>query len=190
MFDLKLKQGFTLVEVLVTILIIGIVTSITIPSIIVSTKNAEIKVGFKKVVSVLNQALILNFAQDQATPQTFNGTLPGGKAELANFFIRKMNVVDSNMTASNPWFDTADGMKFIVTKASDFCGTNSTFDPQYADCVMKVDVNGDKAPNQEAQGNLLSNYLFRDQYYVVVGNSSVLPASNATNDISVKMLKD
>ncbi len=59
--DLKEKFGFTLAEVLITLGIIGIVSAMTIPTLV---KNYQTKVRdnqFKKVYATLNQAVLLVF---------------------------------------------------------------------------------------------------------------------------------
>ncbi|MDD3013911.1 MAG: prepilin-type N-terminal cleavage/methylation domain-containing protein [Candidatus Gastranaerophilales bacterium] len=53
----SLNKGFTLAEVLITLLIIGIISSIVIPSIIQDTQDAQYKVAFKKNFGDLTQAL-------------------------------------------------------------------------------------------------------------------------------------
>lgn len=50
-------KAFTLAEILITLGIIGIIAALTIPSLLNQTQNTELKVGFKKMYSILNQAL-------------------------------------------------------------------------------------------------------------------------------------
>ena len=61
-------RGFTLAEVLITLMIIGIVAALTIPSVISNYQQQEFKTGLKKAVSVLNEAIQTNIAQDGETP--------------------------------------------------------------------------------------------------------------------------
>jgi prepilin-type N-terminal cleavage/methylation domain-containing protein len=49
-------KGFTLAEVLITLLIIGVISSIVIPGIIADTRQAELKTAWKKAYSDLSQA--------------------------------------------------------------------------------------------------------------------------------------
>lgn len=49
-------KGFTLAEVLITLLVIGVVASLTVPNIINNTQEAENKAGWKKVYSTISQA--------------------------------------------------------------------------------------------------------------------------------------
>ena len=61
-------EGFTLAEVLITLMIIGIVAALTIPSVISNYQQQEFKTGLKKAVSVLNEAIQTNIAMDGETP--------------------------------------------------------------------------------------------------------------------------
>ena len=61
-------KGFTLAEVLITLMIIGIVAALTIPSVIANAQQQEFKTGLRKAVSVLNEAIQTNIALDGETP--------------------------------------------------------------------------------------------------------------------------
>lgn len=52
------KQAFTLAEVLITLGIIGVVASMTLPALIQTNKNAEVESKLKKVYFVMNQAIL------------------------------------------------------------------------------------------------------------------------------------
>ena len=56
---LNKKSAMTLVEVLITLLIIGVVAAFTIPIIISATQDAELKTAWKKAYSDLSQATSL-----------------------------------------------------------------------------------------------------------------------------------
>ena len=56
------KQGFTLAEVLITLGIIGVVAAMTIPTLISNTNGAQFKTAYKKALSTLNQAVLMNVA--------------------------------------------------------------------------------------------------------------------------------
>ena len=58
------RFGFTLAEVLITLGIIGVVAAMTIPTLISNTNGAQFKTGFKKALSTLNQAAIMNLAME------------------------------------------------------------------------------------------------------------------------------
>ena len=54
------NKAFTLAEVLITLSIIGIVASMTLPALIQNNKNKEVEAKLKKVYSVMNQAILLS----------------------------------------------------------------------------------------------------------------------------------
>ena len=62
-FDIKRFHGFTLVEVLITVGIIGVVAALTIPTILQNSNNRKFASQFKKSMSTLSQAAIMSQAQ-------------------------------------------------------------------------------------------------------------------------------
>lgn len=58
------RFGFTLAEVLVTLTIIGVVASMTVPTLMNSTSTQEYSAGLKKMMSTLNQAITMQYALD------------------------------------------------------------------------------------------------------------------------------
>lgn len=57
-----MKKGFTLAEVLITLGIIGVVASLTMPVLISNYRKTEIETRLKKVYSVINQAVYMSSA--------------------------------------------------------------------------------------------------------------------------------
>ena len=58
------RYGFTLAEVLITLGIIGVVAAMTMPTLMNSTQGAQYKAAYKKALSALSQAVVLNVALD------------------------------------------------------------------------------------------------------------------------------
>ena len=56
------NKGFTLAEVLITMVIIGIIAAITVPALLLTTQKKENVVRYKKALSTINQAISRNFA--------------------------------------------------------------------------------------------------------------------------------
>lgn len=153
-----MKKGFTLAEVLITLVIIGVVASMTIPTLMNSTQGTEYKTGFKKAMSTLNQAFSLNYA--------ITATLPGeddyasNKGMLDYFFKKRLSVISTatstsafatgdgvSLTASNDnnVFYTSDGMRYVFNIDNASGVADSTGDKYYG--TILVDVNGEKGPN-------------------------------------------
>ena len=109
------KYGFTLAEVLITLAIIGIVAALTIPSVISNYQQQEFKTGLKKAVSVLNEAIQTNIAQEGETPYE--------NEDLFNYIQRHMSVLktmqvwnakNGSWGSTNDVFYTTDGMRFEI----------------------------------------------------------------------------
>lgn len=76
--------GFTLAEVLITLGIIGVVAAMTMPTLINSTQGAQYKTAFKKSLTVLSQAVVMNIAlNDYDLSQVVGGGTGGGSATNA-----------------------------------------------------------------------------------------------------------
>ncbi len=92
----KFKQGFTLVEILITIGIIGVVAALTIPTLIQNSNSKKFVAQLKKSLSTLNQAVIgaqaqydidysnLSLASQDST--CASDTVSGGKLSLCGLF--------------------------------------------------------------------------------------------------------
>ena len=60
----NIKNGFTLAEVLITLVVIGVVAALTIPTAINNTKDQEFKSQFAKAYSTLSQAMYKTIMYD------------------------------------------------------------------------------------------------------------------------------
>ena len=103
--------GFTLAEVLITLGIIGVVAAMTMPTLINSTQGAQYKTAYKKALSVLSQAVVMNIAlEDYDLSQTVeNGVNTKDHTDeaqtLYSLFKNRMNVV--KVADSTDFPDTA-----------------------------------------------------------------------------------
>ena len=127
--------GFTLAEVLITLGIIGVVAAMTMPTLINSTQGAQYKTAFKKSLTVLSQAVVMNIAlNDYDLSQVVAGTNAtatadaSGAQSLWEVFHDRLNIVREasgatfNTTAGDPdqWIivsdtDSADRIAFSGT---------------------------------------------------------------------------
>ena len=119
--------GFTLAEVLITLGIIGVVAAMTMPTLINSTQGAQYKTAFKKSLTVLSQAVVMNIAlNDYDLSQVVAGTNydtdaaedaagPGAQT-LYDMFHNRLNIVreantedfNANANDSNQWIIVSD----------------------------------------------------------------------------------
>lgn len=150
-----MKKGFTLAEVLITLVIIGVIAAMTIPTLMNSTNQQEFRVGLKKAISAVNQAVSLNYALEGKS--IGDTDLDSSAGVVANLFQKRMSVIStatsdvafatsSDVTPSTDnVFYTADGMRYAVNVSS-----SAAFDTdanEYYYGYLLIDVNGDKGPN-------------------------------------------
>lgn len=79
------KKAFTMAEVLITLGIIGVVVSMTLPSVINNARNKQLEARFKKAYSVLYQAVISMSSENPALWQNYCGA---GQYDTDYRFIR------------------------------------------------------------------------------------------------------
>ena len=184
------RLGFTLAEVLITLGIIGVVAAMTIPTLMNQTGQAEFKTGFKKAVSVLNQAITMNVALDSTDFSGLVDSNTAGSATIMNMFTTRMNVINTaagTSTALGTPFQTAgnyilyfsDGMTATFPTTATSCNSAGK-----TGCKMVVDVNGIKKPNKlslATSGNTTAGIF--DEFVLDIFNQQVLPHDNAAKFI-------
>jgi prepilin-type N-terminal cleavage/methylation domain-containing protein len=105
----KSKSAFTLAEILITLLIIGVVASLVIPNIINDTQNAEYVTGLKKTYSDFSQAFkLLQVENGGSIVPVFSDdtTTNYGNGNALNAFLTKMNYSKNCRTSMGCWYDT------------------------------------------------------------------------------------
>ena len=123
-------KGFTLAEVLITLGIIGVVAAMTMPTLINSTQGAQYKTAFKKSLTVLSQAVVMNIALndydlsqvvgDAATNATggSDGQAATGAQSLWDVFHNRLNIV-REAGADLFTADAGDANQWIVVSNTD-----------------------------------------------------------------------
>lgn len=179
-------SGFTLAEILITLLIIGIVASLVIPGLIQSTQDTEFKVAWKKTFSDFSQVTKIILLEN-------NGSLKDlfyDSNEFRTGFLSKLNYIktcDQGNIVSNCWaqhkqangtigsnYDSANFFSGAVLNN----GTSLVFNFKAKDCsdtfyssvphcgTISVDVNGSKGPNT----------IGKDDFMLIVYPDRILPA--------------
>lgn len=173
---MKTKKAFTLAEALMTLVIIGVIATITIPSVIANYRILQYKTAFKKAVKTVNESISLNIASGKKTALSTGGTNSLFEYLQSNLEVIK-STTKSSLKKDIKGFYTADNMRFdfpeknsdidnlemavtngdkktkIDVKSSN-CGTKdmgiggSTSAQAQHPCTIMVDVNGDKGPNR------------------------------------------
>ena len=169
------KNAFTLAEVLITLGIIGVVAAMTMPTLLNSTQGAQYRTAYKKALSVLSQAVVLNVALDdydlsQASVTDTTKKTDGTSASVYNLFNNRMNVArvcDGECDSSNDrWaanneanikfgqdgnytFFFNDGITLTFATGAANCTEGNATDGEGTVCLGAIDVNGAKNPNRE-----------------------------------------
>lgn len=183
------KIAFTLSEVLITLVIIGIVAAITIPALMNNTNAHEYRSALKKAISGINQALVLNYALTGLSAHDYTSA----ESLVSEIFNRRMNVIDgeNEFTSSN-----CDGVVFTTDDGMIFCVNN--YSSAYSDvkgvscdiynmtpCVQSdgpnlwIDVNGVRNPNKATT----SYQRPRDIYQAQIYSQKVIPYGEPTQQI-------
>ena len=81
------RGGFTLAEVLITLGIIGVVAAMTMPTLLNSTNGAQYRTAYKKALSVLSQAVVLNVALDDYDLSQTSAGVEADETNIYNLFI-------------------------------------------------------------------------------------------------------
>lgn len=168
------RNGFTLAEVLITLGIIGVVAAMTIPTLMSNTNGAQFKTAFKKSLSTLNQAAIMNVALDDTdfsslvAPSSDN---TGSKKLMSYILTNRLQSAtaftysdDADVAFSSDEDSPLNGAKWKESE-SDFTsytfadGTTFSYKTDAASCTTAesancygfIDVNGDAGPNKEIE---------------------------------------
>src|SRR5574344_448018 len=95
------RFGFTLAEVLITLGIIGVVAAMTMPTLMNATNGAQFKAAYKKALSAISQAVVLNVALDEYNLADTTGTGTGANdVSIYTMLNKRMNVVSTTVPAN------------------------------------------------------------------------------------------
>lgn len=109
------RQGFTLAEVLITLGIIGVVAAMTIPTLISNTNGAQFKSAYKKALSSLNQAVLMNVAlEDYSLSNLAKDTAGDGSVPktLSKILTERMQAATE---ITDEYYDETDGAGASIT---------------------------------------------------------------------------
>lgn len=159
----KTHCAFTLAEVLITLGVIGVVASMTIPSLIAKYQKNILENQFKKAYSEVSQAVLLlkakeeinlfEYAKTYGSQNTLDklmsqisGNTYGGSANLANFiknFYRPKKLNKKSFTGAHcDYTNVYVSNNGIFYSMDDPPGNTSLADPK-----LCIDINGKKGPN-------------------------------------------
>ena len=186
--DSKRKIAFTLAEVLITLGIIGVVASLTLPSVIHQYRKKVLETQFKTAYSFINQAIVMT-KQDLGSNSLFDDyTVYDSKQgyvyanEFKKAFYKRLKVVGNATLKSSDYSTYSDKNIKAVSDPSYFTiptpekllenGMNvrayvgGNLDGVYI--AVKVDINGNKGPNR--MGHDLFSFKIKDSSDKLIGS--------------------
>ena len=147
MHKLKIfKSGFTLAEVLITLVIVGVVAGMTIPTVIQNVHKKQVGVKLKKFYSVMSQALMRYYidqgvdansfeinedavGNDEKSLEWFNNTL--GKYIVS---IRQTKNVGSNIHYAVAFNDGSGFVSYVSSKSKVYF----FYCTEYSKCTSEI----------------------------------------------------
>lgn len=193
------RSGFTLAEVLITLGIIGVVAAMTMPTLMNATNGAQYRTAYKKALSVISQAIVLNLALEDydldtrvtgigdgsiyhlfETRMNTAGTADGAISDYFAALGEKADSQDEPQAVigdSNYTFFFNDGIMFTFPKNAKNCTKNNVEDddadaPSTNVCYGFIDVNGKKGPNVQTT---CDNDVTEDDGCVVTNPQDIYP---------------
>lgn len=93
---MKKQKGFTLSEILITLVVIGIIATITIMIITTNIRKTEIETKLKRTVSILNSAMYkatVDYGQPSSWPEVRNASGNYSTKMIKKYFAPYMNTL-------------------------------------------------------------------------------------------------
>lgn len=181
------NNGFTLAEVLITLLIIGVVAGLVVPNLINDSQNAEFKAAWKKSYSEIDQATRLIMLDNGGT---LLGTFPDYRTSFKSEYVKYLSYTkncNASYSNGNCWHKNweyyfLNGTKIAWEDVSGIILSNGSllrFDGRSGEsenCIttknsnafqgicgwINVDVNGFKGPNTLGK-DIFDVYILKDR---------------------------
>lgn len=201
------KHGFTLAEVLITLAIIGVVATITLPALMSNTQEQQAVTAFRKSMNTLNEVAQMNAAVDgfdyggihtravpggaQVSVYNDNGSLT---QSLWAMMASKAQVDQTRSGAANNVYGSAGNagacarMNLIAFRDGTFlCYTDTVTDTNDTTVINAVvDTNGIKAPNRvstcETAACLKNQKAINDQFEITLYRAMAMPGRVTVNE--------
>jgi len=133
------KNGFTLAEVLITLVIVGVVAAMTIPTLINNTKQKQYIVAWRKAFSEFSQALLLVKANGD--------TLDDGITDKISGYMNAKPCTPENVKYTILQYDGSRHYENISEYSRCIALESGTYIGITANIVL-FDINGGSKPNQ------------------------------------------
>ena len=181
---MKKRKAFTLAEVLITLVIIGVIAALTVPTLIQNTQKREYVSALKKVYSTLSQ-VTQQIITEEGSPKSSCETCNDGWAYSAdNIYTLYKKYLSSSKEcnfSSGCWYNAwdnnnelpklilADGTLLMFHFLSKDCSKDITGSDDVCAAIW-IDVNGNKKPNKF--GRDLFNFVIKESGFYPRGCDS------------------
>lgn len=200
---MKLK-GFTLAELMITLAIVGIIGTLTIPVVVQSITEHNQRVALKKGIQTLNEIISLNIAKGRGDLYSYIDK--NADATIASYLMQDNNIdTATNLrnfkpddNSSDYYFETKDGVRFIIKKSiqeaagnNRRCGRGNLLGlggnaalRATNPCVIVIDTAKEEFTNSISNQNVTPNangqveYSTRGRYAVQLTDSFVFVPDN------------
>ena len=149
-----MRKGFTLAEVLISLAIIGVIASLTLPSLNVSVQKQKVGSTLMKAINTLENANKVAMAENDA--RYLSSVWTNGYGDVLSKYVA------GAYSGSN--YKSNDGIEYIIGDSGSTEETASNYVGTYQ--IVDIDINGAKNPN----------IFGKDRFRVYVDmNGSVIP---------------
>lgn len=187
------KNGFTLAEVLITLAIIGVVASLTLPALMTNTAEQQAVTAYRKAINTLNEAGQMSAAVDgfdysqlsagTDTPSTDSTLDDNGvpKQSLWALLVNRTQVDIPASVAAKVGGECAGKSQVQFRDGTVLCYTAVATSGIDAITEGWIDTNGTKGPNLKSECSddqcLPTNRKINDQFPVTLRGSNALPGA-------------
>ncbi len=201
----NIHKAFTVTEILIALMIIGVLAALALPNLIEGTSSAAYNTKFKAIFSDIQQSLI-HAENVQRHPFVKVGgeyddrndaeyTLK--KYMMHHFEAPKTSRTTFPASSNSHTYKLKNGAHIIFPKSSLDIMLATGCDSGHA-CVAYIDVNGNQGPNEEVycttgtqsddltDACTVNEKLLSDVYPIVFKSSHIYPKTNAVNYILSK----
>lgn len=192
---MKTKRAFTLAEVLITLGIIGVVASMTLPTVINKTQEKQYKVAYKKAYSSLSQAFLLMQAAGEFKDMSQTTDDSAGVAHspaigenfkiISKYFKATKTCFDKNpegcwelkngeqacmSAAANNWVGCSDRSSYAFVDGSGM----SWYLYSNNEWPVLVDVNGKKKPNKLGKDRFVLRFAAKQSNDIYIEDADLI----------------
>lgn len=174
-------RAFSLAEILVTLMIIGVIAGMTIPALKKDSMNRTVATNLKKIYSELNQVVALTLTENYTNRVCRTGLFDSVDTFEKEFVKSKLNVVticdsgspekcfgNSTLVSSDKSYLLNSGIAVAFVGVDVACSDGPDFD-----ILIFIDVNGPKPPNKGGSDQFMMQMNGMGKVYMGSGAGGV-----------------